>query len=301
MAETNTAPSPNFSTIDFNPSFFTTSTSLTVDEADSLYLSKIVPDTALGLETFSGGIQSTTATITSTLDVLGLLTVNTVDSIGSTLTLGSSNATKVTTNLPFSASSFDSTGSTLTLGVTNATTVTTALPFYANSYYLTGTAPTLSKSSMNYFVNCGVVSSGTLTTLGTRYLYSPASNGSTGSSNYFNAGVYEANIHAYVAEANGPTITGCTLVLALASGQTTGTLSTTSQYGSVVASSSSPTFSSNNNAGLNLNGFGTGFSHTFCFTLTTSAFVNLQLTNVITTITAGNITFQVYGVIKRIA
>ena len=124
MAETNTAPSPNFSTIDFNPSFFTSSTALTIDEADALYLNKTVADTANVLETFAAGIlaneiQSTTALITTSLEVLGLTTVNAFDSIGSTLTLGSS----------------------------NATTVTTSLPFYENSYYFTGTAPTLSKTS----------------------------------------------------------------------------------------------------------------------------------------------------------
>ena len=277
MAETNTAPSPNFSTIDFNPSFFTTSTALTVDEADALYLNKTVADTANVLETFTVGIsanaiQATTASISTSLQVSGTLTSDSVDSVDTTLTLGA----------------------------TNATTVTTSLPFYANSYYFTGTVPTLSKSSMNYFVNCGVQTTGALTSSGTRYLYSPSANGSTASTNYFNAGVYEATINAYVAQANGPTISGTTFYISVCSGAGTGTLSTTAQYGTLITAATSPTFSSNNNAGLNLNGFGTGFSHTVCFTLASAAFVNLQLGSTIGTITAGNITFQVYGRIKRI-
>ena len=79
MAETNPAPSPNFSTIDFNPSFFTTSTALTVDEAAALYLNKSTPDTANVLETFTCGIltnalQATAATVSS------ILSTNTIDS-----------------------------------------------------------------------------------------------------------------------------------------------------------------------------------------------------------------------------
>ena len=151
---------------------------------------------------------------------------------------------------------------------------------------------------MNYFVNCGAVSTGTLTTAGTRYLYSPASNTSTANSNYFQAGIYEATVNGYVAQANGPTISGCTFLLGVAS-SASGSPVTTGQYGTLVTSS--PTFSSNNNGGLNLNGFGTGFSHTACFTLASSAYVNLELfVNSLTSITAGNITFQVYGRIKRI-
>jgi hypothetical protein len=81
MAETNPAPSPNFSTIDFNPSFFTTSTALTVDEADALYLNKATADTANVLETFTVGIsanalQATTATITTSLQVPGTIISN---------------------------------------------------------------------------------------------------------------------------------------------------------------------------------------------------------------------------------
>lgn len=326
MAETNAAPSPNFSTIDFNPSFFTTST-LTVDEADALYLNKTVADTANVLETFAAGIQSTTATITSSLEVLGVLEVNAFDSIGSTLTLGSTNATTVTTNVPFyansvdsvgstltlgstnatsvtttkpfTANSVDSVGSTLTLGSTNATTITTSKPFTANSYSLTGSVPTLSKTFLSYFVNYASISEA-VTTTGIKYLYTPAANSNTSNSHYFNAGVYEANINCYVVQTLGPTFSGCAFTIGVASGTATGTLSKTAQYGTYNVSS--PSFSVGNPGGVNLNGNGCVFSHTACLTLASSAFLNLELfISSLTAISAGTVTFTIYGCVKRIA
>ena len=274
MAETNTAPSPNFSTIDFNPAFFTSSTALTIDEADALYLNKSSPDTANVLETFSvgisaGAIQATTASISSSLQVSGTFTSNSVDSVGGTLTLGP----------------------------TNATTITTTKPFTANSYSLTGSVPTLSKTSMSYFVNYASVADA-YTTTGPRYLYTPASN-TTGNSHYFNAGVYEANIHVYVVQTGGPTFSGCSFTIGAASGTATGTISKTAQYGTYNVSS--PTFSAANVGGINLNGSGAVLSHTGCFTLASSAFINLELyISSLTAITNGTVTFAIYGCVKRI-
>jgi hypothetical protein len=270
MAETNTAPSPNFSTIDFNPSFFTSSTYLTVDEADSLYLNKATADTANVLETFSVGISA-----------------NTIQ------------AGTVTVTTSLNSDSVDSSGTTLTLGPTNATTITTSKPFYANSYYLTGTAPTLGKTSMNYFVNYSAVAEG-FTTTGARYLYTPASNTSTANSHYFNAGVYEANVHVYVVQTGGPTFSGCSFTIGAASGTATGTISKTAQYGTYNVTS--PTFSAANVGGINMNGNGAVLSHTGCFTLASSAFINLELyISALTAITAGTVTFSIYGCVKRIA
>ena len=105
MAETNTAPSPSFSGINFNPAFFNTSTGLTLSQADSLYLNKSVADTANVLETFTVGIsanalQATTATISS-LSVLGVMTSNFVDSLSAgALQLGYTNATSVLATQP---------------------------------------------------------------------------------------------------------------------------------------------------------------------------------------------------------
>ena len=57
---TNTSPSPNFSGINFNAEFFSSSsTYLTEGEANLLYLNKAVPDTANVLETFTVGISAT--------------------------------------------------------------------------------------------------------------------------------------------------------------------------------------------------------------------------------------------------
>jgi hypothetical protein len=57
---TNTSPSPNFSGINFNAEFFSSSsTYLTEEEANLLYLNKTVPDTANVLETFTVGISAT--------------------------------------------------------------------------------------------------------------------------------------------------------------------------------------------------------------------------------------------------
>ena len=276
MAETNTAPSPNFSTIDFNPSFFTTSTALTVDEADALYLNKTVADTANVLETFSVGIsanaiQATTASVSSSLQVSGTFTSDSVDSVGTTLTLGS----------------------------TNATTITTSKPFTANSYSLTGSVPTLSKSSLSYFVNYASVSEG-VTTTGAKYLYTPASNTSTANSHYFNAGVYEANIHVYVVQTGGPVFSGCAFTIGAASGTPTGAVSKASQYGTYNVQS--PSFSVANVGSVNFNGNGCVFSHTGCFTLASSAFLNLELfISALTAITNRTVSFSIYGCVKRIA
>ena len=271
---TDTAPSPNFSGIDFNPDFFSTSTSLTLSEADALYLNKSVADTANVLETFTVGIsanaiQATTASIT-TLTVLGELSTDFLDSIGTTLTLGNG----------------------------TATTITSTLPLYVNSYYFTGTAPTLAKTSMNYFVNYSAVTAN-YTTTGSRYLYSPASNTSTGNTHYFQAGVYEAIMHVYVVQTGGPTFSGCSFTLGAYSGTATGTLSTSAQYGTANVTSTS--FSTANVGNINLNFVGTVFSHTGCFTLSSSAFINLGLfISTLTAITGGTVSFSVYGVVKRI-
>ena len=53
-------PYPWFSGIQYNPSFFASSTTgdRTKEQADLLYLRKTVPDTAAALETFNGGIKT---------------------------------------------------------------------------------------------------------------------------------------------------------------------------------------------------------------------------------------------------
>jgi len=124
---TNTAPSPSFSGIDFNPNFFNTSTALTVEEADTLYLNKLSPDTANVLETFTLGIvanvvqaSSVSATIVST---------DTIDSIGLSLTLGAGSTTSIVAsqNITLIATSLPTVGQLgYTVDLLNGTTSTTS-------------------------------------------------------------------------------------------------------------------------------------------------------------------------------
>jgi hypothetical protein len=145
---TNTAPSPSFSGIDFNPNFFNTSTGLTLSQADSLYLNKSVADTANVLETFTVGIdvnalQATTATITTlstnslisdfistTTMLIGILTVNVIDSQAGPLFLGETNTTSIVAsqNITLNATSLPTVGQlgyTLNL-LTDSTSTTSA-------------------------------------------------------------------------------------------------------------------------------------------------------------------------------
>jgi hypothetical protein len=67
MAEVINPPSYFFSTIDFNPTFYTsTNGSLSQTQANALYLQKTIRDTATALETFSAGIQTPSLSSTGT-------------------------------------------------------------------------------------------------------------------------------------------------------------------------------------------------------------------------------------------
>jgi hypothetical protein len=156
----NTAPSPSFSGIDFNPNFFNTSTSLTLSQADSLYLNKSVADTANVLETFTVGIfanaiQATDATITTanitslisdfisaTTFFTGFLNVNVIDSQAGPLFLGETNTTSIVAskNITLNATSLPTVGQLgYTVDVLNGTTSTTS----ATASTITNLASTL--------------------------------------------------------------------------------------------------------------------------------------------------------------
>jgi hypothetical protein len=67
MAEVINPPSQYFTNIDFNPEFYTFADgSLSLTEANSLYLQKTRTDTATALETFTAGIQTSTLSSTGT-------------------------------------------------------------------------------------------------------------------------------------------------------------------------------------------------------------------------------------------
>jgi hypothetical protein len=76
------------------------------------------------------------------------------------------------------------------------------------------------------------------------------------------------------------------------------TMPANSQYGTI--NISSPTISIQNTGGINLNSQSFGYSHTGCFVLSTSAFINVEVFINSLTITGGNINMNVYGTIKRI-
>ena len=239
------APYPYFNGITYNSSFFSSSSSsstgLTQEQANSLYLRKTTTDTATALETFSGGISSTTI--------------------------------QATCNITANAG--------LTLGDGNGITCPTI-------------SPTLGKTNLNYtytFNNVAASSSA----VGTTYAYSPASN-NAGAGNYLNAGVYAVFVNSVVYELGGPSTGSCAYTLGVCYGSTTGTLSTTAQYGTATSVSKQSNYQR-----LNQNNFKIGTALAGTFTLTSANFVNIQLSNNITiAFTGGNFWSTVDGLIIRI-
>ena len=144
MAESNTAPNPSFNGIDFNPSFFNTSTGLTLSQADSLYLNKSVADTANVLETFTVGI-SANAIQAVTASISSMLSTDTIDSIGTSLTLGAGSTTNINAskNITLQATTLPTVGQ---LGYTNnilsATSATTSATANTVSNISSATIPT---------------------------------------------------------------------------------------------------------------------------------------------------------------
>ena len=153
---------------------------------------------------------------------------------------------------------------TETISTLNSSTIT------SNSYNLSGTTPTLTTTSLGYYVNYTKTSASF--SASNRYLYSPASNTSTTDSNYFEAGVYMANIHMYAVAAAGQTYSN-TFQIGIAAGTSIQTLVNNSQYGTMVLTSGDLV---SINAGANTTGNNFVFSHSGCFTLTSSSFVYLE-------------------------
>lgn len=153
---------------------------------------------------------------------------------------------------------------TETISTLNSSTIT------SNTYNLSGITPTLTKSSLGYFVNYTKTSSSF--SVSNRFLYSPASNTATTDSNYLEAGVYMANIHMYAVAAAGQTYTN-TFQIGIAAGTSIQTLVNNSQYGTMVLTSGDLV---SINAGANTTGNNYVFSHSGCFTLTSSSYVYLE-------------------------
>ena len=138
------APYPYFNGITYNSSFFSSSSSssngITQEQANSLYLRKTITDTATALETFSGGISSTTIQATGNISANSGLTLasgqyittshsGTVSAPTSTQVGGIINGSSISTTPPTSAT-ISSIGS---IALTAGTWVLSATRQYNNS------------------------------------------------------------------------------------------------------------------------------------------------------------------------
>jgi hypothetical protein len=163
----------------------------------------------------------------------------------------------------------------------------------ANSFKLSGIPPTLTKSSLGYYLNYTKVSASY--SADPKYLYSPTSNEATTDSNYLEAGVYMANIHMY-AVTTGHTYSN-TFQIGVAAGTNIQTMPVNSQYGTMVLTSGDLTSA---NAGATTTNNNYVFSHSGCFTLTSSRFVHLEFYLKNQSGVPAQ-TYNLYGCIYRIA
>ena len=176
---------------------------------------------------------------------------------------------------------------TETISTLNSSTIT------SNSYNLSGIPPTLTKSSLGYYLNYTKVSASYAAA--NKYLYSPTSNAATTDSIFLEAGVYMANIHMYAVAAAGQTYSN-TLQIGVATGTNIQTMPVNSQYGTMVLTSGDLM---SVNAGANTTNNNYVFSHSGCFTLTSSSFVHLEF--YLKTQSGGTQTYNLFGCIYRIA
>ena len=176
---------------------------------------------------------------------------------------------------------------TETISTLNSSTIT------SNSYKLSGIPPTLAKSSLGYYVNYAKVSASYATS--NKFLYSPSSNTSTSESHYLNSGVYMANIHLYLFAPAGQTYSS-TFSLGVATGTNIQTMPVNSQYGALNIESSDFVAT---NSGSNITGNYFVFSHSGCFTLASSSFVNIEFNLKVQS--GASQTYNLYGCIHRIS
>ena len=262
-------PTYYFTDITFNPTFYSNgSDNITNEEAKKLILNY----------TTSG-----TSTITT-------LSTSTINSLGSTLTIGtngvSSDTVLIGTNSNAQTKIYGG-----AIGLLNNTTVLGNLT--SNSYSFSGTSTSLTKSSLGYYINFTRVSASYATS--NKFLYSPSSNTSFGDSHYLNAGVYMANIHMYLFASAGQTYSS-TFSLGVSTGTNIQTMPVNSQYGTINIESSDFIAT---NSGATITGNYFVFSHSGCFTLTSSSFVNLEFNLKVQS--GATQTYNLYGCIHRIA
>jgi len=189
-------PYPYFNGIGFNSSYFS-STYITQDQANKLYLLKAYPDKAIAKETFSAGIVASSITTNNGNLIMGT----------GQITCGNITSTS---------------------GGFGTGTIT------ANGYALNGTAPTITKSSLGYNYNYAYTTAN-ISTNQTYYLYSPLINSTTTADNYLYAGYYLVNINSSVFDKNTPTggTSNYTLGVCYGTATSASAIPTNAQYGTI--------------------------------------------------------------------
>ena len=261
-------PTEYFSGINFNPDFYSSgSDNITTEEAKKL----IIAYTSSGSDTIT------------------TLTTSTINTLGSNLTIGANGTTNDTVNIGTNSNTQTNIYGGI-IGLLSDTTITGILT--SNSYNLSGTPPTLTKASLGYYVNYAKVSASFPAS--NRYLYAPSSNTAITDTNYLSPGVYMANIHMYLYAPSGQTYAS-TFILGVATGTTIQTLVNNDQYGTLNIGSDNFTAT---NSGANTTGNYFMYSHSGCFTLTSSSFAHLQFRQIGQS--GATLTFNLYGCIHRI-
>jgi hypothetical protein len=260
-------PTEYFSGISFNPDFYTSgSDNITTEEAKNLII----------------------AYNTSSTDTITTLNTTNINAIGSNLNIGP-NLTSGSVIIG-SDTNTQTTIKSSAIGLIGNTTVSGSTT--SNTYNLSGIPPTLTKYSLGYYVNYTKISTSYATS--NKFIYLPSANTSFGESHYLNPGVYFASIHMYTIAPAGQTYSS-TFSLGVATGTNIQTMPVNSQYGTYNIESSDMIAT---NAGATITGNYFMYSHSGCFTLTSSSFANIEFDLKVQS--GATLTFNLYGSIHRI-
>ena len=190
-------------------------------------------------------------------------------------------------------------GTSCSLGVFGTTTFVLGLESQNNitltnsSYIIPPTTPpTLPINSLGYYYNYPILQTTTSTT---GYKYNPSTN-TSGASNYFNAGVYVANINSIVRFGNAVTAGTYVYYIGIASGTTAGTVTTSTVTEITPVSGSMREAFFGNIINIDFSN-----SHTLCFTLTVDSYVNIFSNFSSMSVTGGTVTISLLGCVRRIA
>ena len=267
-------PTEYFSGISFNPDFYTSgSDNITTEEAKNL----IVAYNTSSTDTITTLNTTNINAIGSALNIGPILTSNSVIVIGS----------DTNSQASIKGSAIGLIGNSTVSGFLTTTGATTS-----NTYNLSGIPPTLTKLSLGYYVNYVKLSASYATS--NKFIYLPSVNTSTGESHYLNAGVYFASIHMYTIAPASQTYSS-TFSLGVATGTSIQTMPVNSQYGTFNIESSDLIAT---NAGAIITGNYFMYSHSGCFTLTSSAFANIEFH--LNAQSGATLTFNLSGCIYRI-